>query len=98
MLNRKQYEAEVQKKLHALEKEIDDLKDKLKEVEADLTPEHHDRLKELLALKDKIAHKMSELLKSSDEAWEEVQTGLEHYWKAVGNEMKSYDGFLKKKS
>jgi len=98
MLNRKQYEAEVQKKLHSLEKEIDDLRDKLKEIEVDLTPEHHERLKELQALKVKIAHKLSELMKSGDDAWEEVQSGLEHYWQAVGNEMKSYEGFLNKKT
>lgn len=98
MLNRKLYETELQRKIQSLEQQIEELKDKLENVEEELAAEHHDRLEELHKLRDKIKHKTVELMKASDEVWEDVQEGLEHYWKAVGNEMKSYEGFWKKKS
>ena len=96
MLSRREHEREMELKLLNLEKEVEELKKELTAVELELSAEQHKMLQKMQDLKDKTNKKVHDLLNASDEAWEEMQKGLEHYWKAVGNEMKSYDRFFRK--
>ena len=90
MSKRADYEDKVRQRFAELEAEIDGLKEKLKSAESELLPEHHSKFEGLHNLQNRIREKLSELLAASDEAFEELQEGMEHYYKAVGNEMMSY--------
>ncbi len=90
MSKRAEYEETVKQRFAELEAEIDRLKEQLTNAEAELLPEHHSKFEGLHDLQSKVRGKLSELLAASDEAFEELQEGMEHYYKAVGNEMMSY--------
>jgi|FLOH01.1.fsa_nt_gi chromosome segregation ATPase len=92
MSKRKLYEDQVREKLQQLEGEIDRLKQQIKNAETELLPERHSKIESLHSLKEETKEKFQELLAASDDAWEELQEGVEHYWKALGNELKAYDG------
>lgn len=92
MSKRKLYEDQVREKLKELEAEVDKLKAKIENTEAELLPEHHSKIEALHALQEETKAKFSELLESGDEAWEGLQGGVEKYWRALGNELKAYDG------
>ena len=92
MSKRKLYEDQVREKLKELEGEVDKLKAKIESTEAELLPEHHSKIESLHALQAETKAKFDELLEAGDEAWEELQDGVEKYWKALGNELKAYDG------
>jgi peptidoglycan hydrolase CwlO-like protein len=91
MSGRKEYEQKVKQKLEDLEREIDALREKVKSTEAELTSDHHGRMEKLHELKEEVADKIDDLLEAGDDAWEEIQEGVEHYWKALGNELKAFD-------
>lgn len=97
MSKRKDVEKEMRQKLDSLEAEIERLRMQIDTVEAERAAEQHRRIQALLELKAKARSKFAEMLDASEEAWEEVQSGLEHYWSAVGNEMKSYEDFFDRK-
>lgn len=92
MSKRKAYEEQVREKLKELEAEVDRLKEQIKSTEAELLPEHHSKLETLHSLQEETKAKFNELVDASDEAWEELQDGVEKYWKALGNELKAYEG------
>lgn len=96
MSRRKNYEAEVKAKLEDLERDIDVLRAKVKQAERELAPEHHKQVEKLARLKDEARVKLHELLQASDDAWEGLQEGVEHYWTALGNEVKAFDNYFKK--
>lgn len=90
MSKRAEYEESVKKKFAELEQEIESLKEKLKGAEAELLPEHHGTFENLHEYHTKAKEMLSELLEASDDVFEGLQEGIEHYYKAVGNEMMSY--------
>jgi len=90
MSKRTEYEDSVRQKFAELEQEIDKLKEQLKSAEAELLPEHRAKFEGLHQIQMKAKQKLSDLLEASDEAFEGLQEGIEHYYKAVGNEMMSY--------
>lgn len=96
MNTRKQYEQEVKARFVELEEEIDKLREKVKQSEQELFPEHRKRMDELRALRDKLKIRYHELLEAGDDAWDDVQKGVEHYWDAVGRELKAFENFFEK--
>ena len=90
MSKRTEYEDSVRQKFAELEQEIDKLQEQLKSAEAELLPEHRAKFEGLHQIQMKAKQKLSDLLEASDEAFEGLQEGIEHYYKAVGNEMMSY--------
>ena len=96
MSSKREYEDQVRAKLEELEREIDLLKAKVKVAEAELAPEHHEKVNKLHDLKEEAKEKLHELVEASDDAWEHLQDGVEHYWTAIGNEMKAFDNYFKK--
>lgn len=92
MSRRKLYEEQVREKLRELEAEVDRLKAQIKSTEAELLPEQHSKMESLHSLQEETKAKFGELVEASDEAWEELQDGVEQYWRALGNELKAYDG------
>lgn len=92
MSKRKLYEDQVREKLRELEAEVDKLKAKIENTEADLLPEHRSKMEALHSLQEETKAKFSELLEAGDEAWEGLQDGVEKYWRALGNELKAYEG------
>jgi molecular chaperone GrpE (heat shock protein) len=94
MSNRREYEQRVKARFEELEAEIEVLRKHVLDAEAELGPEHHRRVLELQQLKETAKEKMHELLDASDDAWESLQGGMEHYYTALGNELKAFDGFV----
>lgn len=91
MSNRKEYEKKVKEKLEELEKEVDALREKISSAGAELAPEQHPKVETLHKLKEEAKEKFNELLEAGDDAWENLQEGVEHYWTALGNELKAFD-------
>jgi len=96
MNKRKVFEDKVKHKLQDLEKEVDRLKDEIKNDGAKLLPEHLSKMESLHAMMDESREKFHELVDASDEAFEGLQEGMEHYWIALGNELKAYQGESRK--
>jgi len=96
MSKKRDYEDQVRAKLEELEREIDLLKAKVKVAEAELAPEHQEKVEKLHNMKEEAKEKFQELVEASDDAWEHLQEGVEHYWTALGNEMKAFDNYFKK--
>lgn len=91
MSGRREYEDRVRVRLAELEAEVDSLKQKIKQAESELAPAHHSRLEDIQALKHKVAAKLDELAEASDESWEHLKDGVEHYWAAIGQELKAFE-------
>ena len=89
MTSRKEYEKKVKSRLEELERDIEHLKVKVRTAEADLTEQA--RVAKLHAMKEEAKEKLDELLNAEDDAWEDLQTGLESYWRSLGNELKAYE-------
>ncbi|MCB1669748.1 MAG: coiled coil domain-containing protein [Gammaproteobacteria bacterium] len=94
MSHRKDHEEKLKAKLTQLERDIDALKAKVKDVEGDL--EHEEKVEKLHEMKEEAKHRLHELMEASDDAWDELQEGAEHYWTALGNEVKAFENFFKK--
>lgn len=91
MSRRREYEEQVRARLLELEAEVDDLKQKIQQAEAELAPQHHSKLEDIRALQKKFVAQLEELAEASDESWEHLKDGLEHYWSALGKELKSFE-------
>jgi len=91
MSSRKDYEAKVRAKMAELEAEVERLQLHIKQTEEELLPEHHEKMDEIKELASKARGKLAELAEASDDSWEHLQEGLEHYWKSLGNELKAFE-------
>lgn len=96
MKSRKEYEAAAKAKMEELEADIKKLRKQASHAREEFVAEHKEKLDELHALNAKTREKFDELLDASEDAWKETQKGLEQYWKALGNELKAYQGFTTK--
>ncbi len=94
MSSRKNYEEKLKFKLEQLERDIEELMAKVKDVEDDL--EHEKKVEKLRDMKDEARKRLHQLMKASDDAWEDLQEGAEHYWSALGNEVKAFENFFRK--
>lgn len=97
MKTRKEYEKAAKARLEALETDIKQLRKKAGNAKAEFISGHKEQLDKLHELNVKAREKFDELLDASEEVYEEAQEGLEQYWKALGNEIKSYEGFNDRK-
>lgn len=97
MKSRKEYEKAARARLDELEAEIKKLRKQATHVREEFIAEHKEKMDELHELNAKAREKFDEMLDASEEVWKETQTGLEHYWQALGNEIKAYQNFGDKK-
>ncbi len=74
-----------------LEAEVERLQLHIKQTEEELLPEHHEKMDEIKELASKARGKLAELAEASEDSWEHLQEGLEHYWKSLGNELKAFE-------
>lgn len=80
MSERQEYIDKLTEKLQRWDKEIAALDGKITTVSDDVKAEYQARLKELLEHKAVAQKKLREVRDSSEEAWQELQKGLEKSW------------------
>jgi hypothetical protein len=88
---RKEYEDKVKAKLKEIESDVQHFKAKIAASESKLTEEHKLTLDRVQRKWSETKNKADELLQASDEKFEHFQTGMEHYYTAIGNELKAYE-------
>lgn len=91
MSKRREYEEQVRAKLAKLEAEVDAIKKDIEAAESELTSEHHSKLEKVSELSDRVGDKLEELAEAGEDSWEHLQEGIEHYYQALGNEVKSFN-------
>ena len=49
------------------------------------------KLEKVSELSDRVGDKLEELAEAGEDSWEHLQEGIEHYYQALGNEVKSFN-------
>lgn len=91
MSKRREYEELARAKLAKLEAEVNNLKKEIEATESELTAEHHNKLEKVSELSHQAWGKLEELAEASEDSWEHLQEGIEDYYQALGNEVKSFN-------
>lgn len=89
MSTRDEYVRKMQVKLEEWNADIDKLAAKAGDVRADLKNEYADQLKTLKAKQEEARHKMDELQKCGECAWEDLKAGIDLAWTALGEAVAS---------
>jgi uncharacterized coiled-coil DUF342 family protein len=89
MSSRDEYVRKLQEKLEEWNAEIDTLAAKAGEVKADAKNEYAEHIEALKAKQAVAREKIDELQQSAESAWEDLKSGLELAWTAVGEAISS---------
>jgi uncharacterized coiled-coil DUF342 family protein len=89
MSSRDEYIRRMQTKLEELNAEIDRLSAKAGEVKADVKNEYNEQIAALKARQTVARQKIEELQKAGESAWEDLKSGIELAWTAMGEAIDS---------
>jgi uncharacterized coiled-coil DUF342 family protein len=89
MSNRDEYVSRMKAKLEEWNADIDQLSVKASEVSADLKSEYAEQIEVLKAKQAAALQKIEELQQAGGSAWEDLKTGLDLAWTAVGEAIDS---------
>jgi uncharacterized coiled-coil DUF342 family protein len=89
MKSRDEYIRMMQTKLEELNTEIDTLTAKAGEVKADVKNEYNEQITTLKAKQAVARQKIEELQKAGESAWEDLKSGIELAWTAMGEAIDS---------
>ena len=83
------YQQKLQAHLDDWSADIDKLKARADEAEADTKLEYYKKVAELKEQRAAAKKKLTELMAASDDAWEDLKTGTESAWLALGESVKT---------
>lgn len=83
------YVRKMHSKLDQWNAEIDKLVAKADAARDDARSEYHERIEELKAKRDEAGKKLASLQESGEDAWEDLKTGVEMAWDAIGEAVES---------
>lgn len=89
MSTRDEYVRKMQAKLEEWNAEIDVLTAKASDVSADIRSEFNQQIELLKAKQAAARQKIEEMQKSGESAWEDLKSGLELAWVAIGEAVDS---------
>jgi predicted nuclease with TOPRIM domain len=89
MINRDEYVKKLQAKLGEWSTEIDALVAKAGEVKADAKHEYTEQIEALKAKQAAVKEKLDELQQSGGSAWDDLKSGIELAWTAMGEAIDS---------
>ena len=89
MSKRDEYVRALQEKLEEWNAEIDKLTAKATELTADFQNEHKVQIDLLKAKSESARHKIEEIQKAGDIAWEDMKSGAELAWSAMSEAIQS---------
>lgn len=89
MKSREEYIRKMQTKLEELNDEIDVLTARAGEVKADVRNEYNEQIESLKAKQAAARQKIEELQHAGESAWEDVKSGIELAWTAMGEAIDS---------
>jgi uncharacterized coiled-coil DUF342 family protein len=89
MSSRDEYIRKMQVKLEELNAEIDTLTAKAGEVKADLKNEYNEQIESLKAKQAAARQKIEEFQQAGEGAWEDLKSGIELAWTAMGEAIDS---------
>lgn len=91
MNKREEREAKAKVKLRELEADVSRLQVRFVQIQSELSLEHKQRFWAIQSMWDETRDKAEELLRSSDESFEDIQVALLQYYSAIGTELKAFD-------
>jgi uncharacterized coiled-coil DUF342 family protein len=80
MSRKEEYQEKLQERLNILNAEIDKFHAMAEKAGAEARLEYYEKLDELKDMQLKAIDRLAELKESSDEAWEDLTTGMESAW------------------
>lgn len=89
MSTRAEYIRKMQAKLDEWDAEIDTLTAKAAEVTADIKIEYNEQIESLKAKQAAARQKIEELQQAGESAWEDLRSGIELAWTAIGEAIDS---------
>ncbi len=89
MIVKEEYQKKLQEQLDVWGKDIDKLKVVAEKAKTGLQGEYYKELEELRSQQLTAQKKLHELKGASGEAWEDLKTGIEISWNAMGTAIKS---------
>ena len=89
MSTKEEFVRKMHSKLDLWSAEIDKLSAKADQAGAEARAEYHKHIDELRAKKAAAQHKLEEFKQTSEGAWEDVKTGVELAWDAMGEAVDS---------
>ena len=89
MSTRDEYVRRMQAKLDKWNSDIDTLAAKAGEISADARKEYNEQIKTLKAKQDLAHKKIAELQQTGEHAWQDLKSGIESVWIAIGEAVKT---------
>lgn len=89
MSKRSEYVEKMKVKLDEWNADIDKLEAQAKSAEAELKIEYREQLEALKQQRDEAKAKLQKLESASDEAWEDIKTGVETAWRSMSSALDS---------
>ncbi|MCC5861202.1 MAG: coiled coil domain-containing protein [Gammaproteobacteria bacterium] len=89
MTDKHLYIEKAKARLDQWEADIDRLKAKAEETQADSRIEYQHQLEALRAKRDEARRKLREAQDSSDDAWDDIKSGLDKAWDSIGKAFES---------
>lgn len=89
MSTKDEYVRKMHSKLDHLNAEIDALAAKADQAKAESRAEYHKQIESLRSKRDHARERMDTLQQSGEGAWEDLKSGVETAWDAVGEAMNS---------
>jgi hypothetical protein len=83
------YEQKLQAQLDEIALEIEKLNVKANKAEADTKLEYHKEIDKLKALQEQAKVKLDNIKQSSNDAWEDLKSGMDNAWTALSDAVKS---------
>ena len=80
MSKREEYVTKLKEKLDDWNEDIDKLEAKAEHVKDDVKDKYNEEVEAVRKQRDVIKEKATELIESSEDAWEELKTGVEAAW------------------
>ena len=89
MNSRDEYVRKMQVKLEEWNTDLDELMAKANEVSADVRSEYNEQIAALKTKQAAARQKIEEVQKSGENAWEDLKSGIELAWTAIGEAVDS---------
>ena len=89
MNSREEYVRKMQAKLEEWNSEIDTLTAKASKVTSDVGNEYNEQIEALKSKQSEARQKIEELRQSGESAWEDLKSGIELAWTAMGEAIDS---------
>lgn len=89
MTTKDEYVRKMHSKLDHWNAEIDNLAAKASQSKAEVSAEYHKHVEELRSKRDEAKHSLEHLQSAGEGAWEDMKTGLEMAWDAIGEAIDS---------